>query len=133
MCGGSPVGDIMNGVQNLANAQMADATAKGNAKTVQSVARLEDEKMKRQGKTNASSARAAAAENGVDVDVGAAAMIQDEHISDAAYNASMNISDAGYQAKQIRVQGKMQRNNYGMQAASDFMSAGVKAFSGGWK
>ena len=80
-------GKIMEGVQNMANAQMADAVSKGNAKSINSVARAEAEKMKRQGKSNASTARAQAAENGVNVDVGAAAMLQDEHISDAAYNA----------------------------------------------
>lgn len=133
MCGGNPIGDIFSGVQNAANAQMADATAKGNAKTARSVARAEAERMKRQGKSNASTARAIAAENGVDVDVGAAAMIQDEHISDAAYNGSLNISDANHQAKQIRLQGKMQRNNYGTQAASDYVNAGTKIAAGGWK
>lgn len=132
MCGGKNfISDALSGVQNLANGQMASATAKGNAKTVRSVALAEAEKMKRQGKSNASTARAVAAENGVNVDVGAAAMLQDEHISDAAYNASLNISDADYQAKQIRMQGKMQRNNYGMNAASDFVSVGAKAM--GWK
>lgn len=131
MCGGNPIGDIFSGVENIANAQMADATAKGNAKTVQSVARAQADKTKRQGKANASSARAAAAENGLDVDQGAAAMIQDEQISDAAYNASLGIADAQNQAQQIRMQGKQQRNNYGMRATSNFVSAGMKI--AGWK
>jgi pyruvate/2-oxoglutarate dehydrogenase complex dihydrolipoamide acyltransferase (E2) component len=131
MCGGNPIGDIFSGIENVANAQMADATAKGNAKTVQSVARAQADKTKRQGKANASSARAAAAENGLDVDQGAAAMLQDEHISDAAYNASLGIADAENQAQQIRQQAKMQRNNYGMNAASSFVSAGMKI--AGWK
>ena len=122
-------GGMFSGVQNLANAQMADATAKGNANTVRSVALAEAEKMKRQGKSNASSARAAAAEMGRDVDQGASAMLQDEHIGDAAYNASLNISDANNQANQIRIQGKQQRNNYAMQAMSDFAGAA----RGGWK
>lgn len=132
MCGGGGIGDIFSGVQNLANAQMADATSKGNARTARSVARAEAEKIKRAGKAGASSARAAAAENGLDVDVGSAAMIQDEYMGDAAFNAAITIQDADYQAKQIRYQGKMQRNNYGMNAASDFISAGTK-MAGGWK
>ena len=44
----------------------------------------------------------------------------------------MTVQDADYQAKQIRLQGKMQRNNYGMNAASDFISAGTK-MAVGWK
>ena len=59
-------------------------------------------------------------------------MIQDEHLGDAAFNAAMTIQDADYQANQIRLQGKMQRNNYGMNAVSDFISAGTK-MAGGWK
>lgn len=131
MCGGGGIGDIFSGVQNLANAQMADATSKGNARTARSVARAEAEKIKRAGKSGASSARAAAAENGLDVDVGSAAMIQDEHMGDAAFNAAMTIQDADYQAKQIRYQGKMQRNSYGMKAASDLITGGAKIM--GWK
>lgn len=131
MCGGGGIGEIFSGVQNLANAQMADATSKGNARTARSVARAEAEKIKRAGKAGASSARAAAAENGLDVDVGSAAMIQDEHMVDAAFNAAMTIQDADYQAKQIRYQGKMQRNSYGMKAASDLITGGAKIM--GWK
>ena len=131
MCGGNPVGDIFSGIENMANAQMADATAKGNAKTVQSVARAQAERTKKQGKANASSARAAAAENGLDVDQGAAAMIQDEQISDAAYNASLGIADAQNQAQQIRQLGKQQRNSYSMRATSNFINAGMKI--AGWK
>lgn len=132
MCGkGNIVGDVFKGIGGMANAVQSDAEAKGNAKTVRSVARVEAEKIKRQGKANASSARAAAAENGLDVDVGAAAMIQDEHIGDAQYNAAITISDAENNANNIRRAGKMQRNNYGMQATSSFISAGAKAV--GWK
>ncbi|WP_180056707.1 hypothetical protein [Acinetobacter sp. YH12090] len=131
MCGGGGIGDIFSGVQNLANAQMADATSKGNARTARSVARAEAEKIKRAGKSGASSARAAAAENGLDVDVGSAAMIQDEHMGDAAFNAAMTVQDADYQAKQIRHQGKMQRNSYGMKAASDLITGGAEIM--GWK
>jgi hypothetical protein len=131
MCGGNPIGDIFEGVQNLGNALQTDAIAKGNAKTVKSVARAQADRTKRQGVTDASSARAAAAENGLDVDQGAAAMIQDEHLSNAAYNASLGIADSENQAQQIRQQGKLQRNNYGMQAASSFTKAAVKI--AGWK
>lgn len=130
MCGGM-IESIFSGVQNAANAVQVDAESKGNAKTVRSKAIQDAQKLLKQGKSNASSARAAAAENGLDVDVGAAAAIQDEHLGDAAYNAEMTIMDADWQAKQIRRQGKAQRNNYGMSAASDFISAGAQAM--GWK
>lgn len=126
MCGGG-VSSIFSGVQNLANAQQADAESKGNAKTVRSVARVEAEKARRAGKRGASSARAAAAENGLDVDLGSAAMIQDEHLSDAEYNAAITVMDANNNASNIRRAGKMQRNNYAMKATSDFVSAA------GWK
>ena len=131
MCGGGMIGSIFSGVENMANAVQSDAVAKGNAKTVRSVAQLNSKKIVEQGKKNASSARAAAAENGLDVDVGSAAMIQDEIVGDASYNSAMNLSDANWQAKQIKQQGKMQRNNYGMKSASSFAEAGVKAM--GWK
>ncbi|MFZ8004365.1 hypothetical protein ACO1DV_15865 [Acinetobacter lwoffii] len=73
-----------------------------------------------------------AAENGVNVDVGAAAQIQDEHISDAAYNASITISDAAENnASNIRRAGRMQSNSYGLKAAGNVVSAGATAM--GWK
>ncbi|MBI1450386.1 hypothetical protein IL972_00340 [Acinetobacter sp. FL51] len=131
MCGGQAVGSIFSGIGNIASAQQADAEAKGNAKTVISMAQSEAAKLRRQGKSNASSARTVAAENGLDVDQGAAAMIQDEHISDAEYDASMTVSEAGHNASNIRRAGKMQRNNYSMKAAGNFISAGASTM--GWK
>ena len=131
MCGGGMVQSIFSGVENMANAVQSDAVAKGNAKTVRSVAQLNSKKIIEQGKKGASSARAAAAENGLDVDVGSAAMIQDEITGDASYNSTMNLSDASWQASQIKQQGKMQRNSYGMKAASNFIDAGAQA--AGWK
>lgn len=131
MCGGGMIQSIFSGVENMANAVQSDAVAKGNAKTVRSVAQLNSKKIIEQGKKGASSARAAAAENGLDVDVGSAAMIQDEITGDASYNSTMNLSDASWQASQIKQQGKMQRNSYGMKAASNFIDAGAQA--AGWK
>lgn len=126
MCGGA-----FGMVENLSNAVMADATGKGNAKTIRSVAKLEASNIKKQGKRNASSARTVAAENGLDVDVGSAALIQDEHISDAEYDAVMTESNAGYQADVVRRQAKQQRNNYGMKATSDAIGMGANMM--GWK
>lgn len=133
MCGGKGgmIGSIFSGVENMANAVQSDAVAKGNAKTVRSVAQLNSKKIIEQGKKGASSVRAAAAENGLDVDVGSAAMIQDEITGDASYNSTMNLSDASWQASQIKQQGKMQRNSYGMKSASSFIDAGAQAM--GWK
>lgn len=131
MCSGGMVSSGFEAVGNMANAVQVDAEAKGNAKTVRSVARAQAERMKTQGRKNASSARAAAAENGLDVDVGSAALIQDEHSSDAAYNASITVQDANYQAQNIRRAGKMQRNNYGMKAASNLVKVGSEVM--GWK
>ncbi|RKG50949.1 hypothetical protein D7V68_02810 [Acinetobacter cumulans] len=122
---------MFSGIGNITGGLQADAEAKGNAKTVLSIAQSEAEKLRRQGKSNASSARAAAAENGLDVDQGAAAMLQDEHIGDAEYNASMTVAEAGHNASNIRRAGKMQRNNYGMKATSNFIGAGASI--AGWK
>lgn len=131
MCGGGVISSVFSGVENAANAVQADAVAKGNAKTVQSVAKLNSKKIIEQGKKDASSARAIAAENGLDVDMGTAAKIQDEFTGDAAFNAAMNLSDSSWQASQIKQQGKMQRNSYGMKSASSFIDAGSQAM--GWK
>lgn len=131
MCNGGMGGSFFDFLGNVTNGINAEAVAKGNAKTVRSVARVEAEKIKKQGKKNAGSARAAAAEMGLDVDVGAAALIEDEHLGDAAYNASITLQDADYQAKRIRRQGSMQRNSYGMAAAGDLISMGSSAM--GWK
>lgn len=128
MCNAS---GIFSGVQNLANAQMAEATARGNAKTIKSVAKQQSKKIVNQGRKDASSARAAAAENGLDVNVGVPAVVEDEILGDAAYNASMNISQAAYGASNVLRQGKMQRNEYGMKAVSDFVGAATSG--GGWK
>ena len=131
MCGGGMVSSIFSGVENLANAQQVNAESIGNAKTVRSVARVEADKIRRAGQSGASSARAAAAENGLDVDLGSAAMIQDEHVSDAEFNALITTMDADNNASNIRRAGKMQRNNYGMKATSDFINVGAEAM--GWK
>ena len=106
MCGGGMVQSIFSGVENMANAVQSDAVAKGNAKTVRSVSQLNSKKIIEQGRKGASSARAAAAENGLDVDVGSAAMIQDEITGDASYNSTMNLSDASWQASQIKNKAK---------------------------
>ena len=114
MCKGGAISSGLEAVGNISNALMADATAKGNAKTIQSVSKVQSKKIKEQGQRDASSAMAAAAENGLDVNVGAPVVISDEIISDASYNALLNQMQAGYAAADVRRQGKAQRNNYGM-------------------
>ncbi|ENW00161.1 hypothetical protein F938_00805 [Acinetobacter bereziniae LMG 1003 = CIP 70.12] len=131
MCNGGVISSVFSGVEGIVNAGQADAISKGNAKTVRSVAKLNSKKILEQGNKDASSARAAAAENGLNVDVGTAANIQDQILGDAAYNSTMNLSDSNWQANQIRQQGKMQRNSYGMKSASSFIDAGSQAM--GWK
>lgn len=130
MCSGGGISSSFKALQGYSNAVTADAVSKGNAKTVRSVANLQASKIKEDGKRNASSARAVAAENGLDVDV--AALIENGHLLDAEYNAEMTKRGAGYQADRIRREGKMQRNNYGMEATSDLFNA-VGQLSGGWK
>ncbi|AIL79040.1 MULTISPECIES: hypothetical protein [Acinetobacter] len=132
MCKGGAISSGLEAVGNISNALMADATAKGNAKTIQSVSKVQSKKIKEQGQRDASSAMAAAAENGLDVNVGVPALIEDEILGDAAYNASMNISQAGYSASDVLRQGKMQRNNYGYKAASDVIKTAAQAYDG-WK
>lgn len=134
MCGGQSGGlisDIFSSVENSMNAVQTRAEAKGNAKTVRSVARVEAEKARLMAKNNAGSARAAAAENGLDVDVGSAAAIQDEFISDGAYNAAIMIQDADNNASNIRRAGSIQSNSYGLRSASSAISAGARI--AGWK
>lgn len=133
MCGGNGgvISSTLDTIGSFANGAMASATAKGNAKTIKSVAKVQSKKIKEQGRKDASSARAVAAENGLDVNVGVPALIEDEILGDAAYNASMNISQAGYSASDVLRQGKMTRNNYGMKAASSTIDAIAQA--NGWK
>lgn len=100
-------------------------------KTIQSVSKVQSKKIKEQGQRDASSAMAAAAENGLDVNVGAPVVISDEIISDASYNALLNQMQAGYAAADVRRQGKAQRNNYGMKAASNIIDTAAQAY--GWK
>ncbi|ENW15627.1 hypothetical protein L313_2810 [Acinetobacter haemolyticus CIP 64.3 = MTCC 9819] len=132
MCKGGAISSSLEAVQGFSNAVTAEAVAKGNAKTVQSMARLNAAKIKDQGRKNASSARAAAAENGLDVNVGVPTVFEDEHLADAAYNASMTEQDATNQARQIRRQGSQQRNNYGLKATSSVIDTFAQAY-GGWK
>lgn len=129
---------MLGTVQDLANAQTAAAVAKGNAKTINAVAGLEADKIRQDGQRNKSSAVAAAAESGLDVNVGSPALIADEIVGDAAYNASLTRSQAGYQASVVRRQGNIQRNNYGMSAYANVMGAIEDAMKGaatggGWK
>ena len=133
MCGGegNVISSTFEAAGNLANGLMSRATAKGNARTIKSVAKQQSKNIVNQGRKDASSARAAAAENGLDVNVGVPALIEDEILGDAAYNASMNISQAGYGASDVLRQGRMQSNNYGMKAASSAINSASKAM--GWK
>lgn len=132
MCNGGAVSSGFEAVGNLSNALMAEATAKGNAKSIRSAAKVQSKKMMEQGRRDASSARAAAAENGLDVNVGIPALIEDEILGDAAYNASLNQSQAGFAAADVLRQGKMQRNNYGFRAAKNVIDSAAQAY-GGWK
>lgn len=131
MCGGNAISSGFEAVGNLANGLMAEATARGNAKTIKSVAKQQSKKIVNQGRKDASSARAVAAENGLDVNVGVPALIEDEILGDAAYNASMNISQAGYGASDVLRQGKALRSQYGMKAASKAIDTAAQAY--GWK
>ena len=133
MCGGegNVISSTFEAAGNLANGLMSRATAKGNARTIKSVAKQQSKNIVNQGRKDASSARAAAAENGLDVNVGVPALIEDEILGDAAYNASMNISQAGYGASDVLRQGRMQSNSYGMKAASSAINSASKAM--GWK
>lgn len=136
MCGSGLLGVF----QDLSNAQSVAAVGKGNAKTINAVAVLEADKIKRDAQRLKSSAMAAAAENGLDVNIGSPTKIADEIIGDAAYNASLTRSQAGYQAGVVRRAANQQRNNYGMQAyagvmkmAEDAMTQGATGGAGGWK
>lgn len=131
MCNGGAISSGFEAVGNISNGLMADATAKGNAKTIKSVAKVQSKKIQEQGRKDASTARAVAAENGVDINIGSPALIEDEILGDAAYNAYMNQSQAGYSAADVLRQGKMQRNNYGFKAASNVIDSAAKAY--GWK
>lgn len=131
MCNGGAISSGLKAVSDISNSVMANATAKGNAKTIQSVSKVQGKKIKEQGQRDASSAMAAAAENGLDVNVGAPVVISDEIISDASYNALLNQMQAGYAAADVRRQGKAQRNSYGMSAASNIIDSAAQAY--GWK
>ncbi|WP_151838159.1 MULTISPECIES: hypothetical protein [unclassified Acinetobacter] len=132
MCNGGAIASGFEAAGNISNALMADATAKGNAKTTKSVAKVQSKKILEQGRKDASTARAIAAENGLDINVGSPTLIEDEIIGDSAYNAAMNQSQAGYAAADMLRQGKMQRNNYGFKAASNVIDTAAKSY-GGWK
>lgn len=131
MCNGGAISSGLKAVSDISNSVMANATAKGNAKTIQSVSKVQSKKIKEQGHRDASSAMAAAAENGLDVNVGAPVVISDEIISDASYNALLNQMQADYAAADVRRQGKAQRNSYGMSAASNIIDSAAQAY--GWK
>ncbi|MBV6590344.1 hypothetical protein JMA07_20100, partial [Acinetobacter baumannii] len=49
MCKGGAISSGLEAVGNISNALMADATAKGNAKTIQSVSKVQSKKIKEQG------------------------------------------------------------------------------------
>lgn len=49
MCGGNAISSGFEAVGNLANGLMAEATARGNAKTIKSVAKQQSKKIVNQG------------------------------------------------------------------------------------
>ena len=121
-------GSITAGKALQAGGQLYDTlssygASKANAKNIVSASKYQAEMLRKQGFSDASTARAAAAENGLDVDVGSAAMIQDQHIGDAHYNAYMTQSQANYQAKMMKRQAKTA-------LVSGLIGTGAKLFGG---
>lgn len=121
--GSISAGSALKGAGTLFDAMSNYGASKANAKNIYSSGLYQAEMMRQQGFSDASSARAAAAESGLDVDVGSVAMIQDQHIGDAAYNAYITKSQAKYQADLMKRQAKTA-------LISGLMGAGANLFGG---
>ena len=117
------VGNTVRAGGNLFDAWSQYGSMKTNAKNIGYAGQYQAEMLRKQGFSSASMARAVAAENGLDVDTGSAAMIQDEHIGDAHYNAYMTQSQADYQAREMRRQAKTS-------LVSGIVGAGAQFFGG---
>ncbi|KYQ83564.1 hypothetical protein AWW72_13325 [Acinetobacter sp. NRRL B-65365] len=79
-------------------------TLRNQAETTEAQGRVDAQSILNQGQKMQSSARAAAAENGLNVDVGSAAAIQDQIAGDSAANAYITKSQANYAASQMRAE-----------------------------
>ncbi|OEY96051.1 hypothetical protein BJD20_13175 [Acinetobacter proteolyticus] len=94
----------MSKVENINNTLNNATTLQNQAFTTESQGRVNSKEILKQGQQLKSSARAAAAENGLNVDVGSAATIQDQIIGDSAANAYLAKAQADYQASQMRAE-----------------------------
>lgn len=109
--------------------------AEADAKASQGQARLEAERIRKQGEKQKSAARAAAAENGLDVNEGTAVVINDKIDRGAEFDASMT-EITGYNTSQrLKAEASVHKANANTALAVGMMeagSSGAKAYSG-WK
>lgn len=107
--------------------------AEADARASQGQARLEAERIRKQGEKQKSMARAASAENGLDVNEGTAIVINDKIDRDAEYDASM-AEISGYNSSQrLKAEASTYKSNANTALTVGMLEAGSTALSSGAK
>lgn len=135
----SAAGTAIAGYSAYTNSKTASKQAEADADAARSQGRLEAERIRKQKEKTQSAARAALAQNGLNVSDGTAVTINDTIERDAGYDAAMS-EIAGFNASQrLQAEASVHRKNANTAAitgALDTTAAagkGYNSYKNGWK
>jgi hypothetical protein len=113
--------------------QAGDAQAKqaaADASAAEANGRLEAERIRKQASATKSSARAAAAENGLNVDTGVSTVINDQITQDSEYDAWLSILGAKNTSARLQADGQAAKTAGRNAMVGSTLQAGSSALSG---
>lgn len=132
-------GAVYSGQQQKKMSNYQAAQAEADAEAAQAAARVEADRIRKAGRTQAAQANVALAASGVDTGEGTALRIQSGIVGDAEQDAYQTILNGANQSARLNSQAQADRisgKNAAMAgyigAGSSLLSAGGKAYSG-WK
>lgn len=121
---------LFGGVSSYQQGKAQKKQAYADAAATQANRRLEAERIRKQTRQVQSTARAQAAENGLDVDVGAPAVINDQIAFDGEQDAWMTILTGQNEAKALQVAGKNAASAGRTALGMGLLNAGASAADG---
>ena len=128
--GANAVSSALGGWQSHQGGKAQKKQAYADAAAAEAMGRLEAERIRKQTKQVQSSARAQAAENGLDVDVGAPAVINDQIAFDGEHDAWMAILTGKNEANALRVSGRNAASAGRTALGMGLLNAGANAADG---
>lgn len=131
----SAAGTAIAGYSAYTNSKTASKQAEADADAARSQGRLEAERIRKQKEKTQSAARAALAQNGLNVGEGTAVTINDTIERDAGYDAAMSEISGFNSSQRLKAEASIYNRNANTAAATgalNTVSAGVSA-KNGWK